>query len=136
MRADLLTMALAVAVLVEEREGAAVLLERLRRVAGQSTCDYAMATAARHLGAAAALLRKPDEARTYYEQALDAAAKIRFRPEVALTHLQLAELLMDHYPEEQAKAQQHLDFAISEFRAMKMQPALERALRHKGILKA
>ena len=34
------------------------------------------------------------------------------------------------------QAQQHLDFAIAEFRAMKMQPALERALRHKGILKA
>ena len=35
-----------------------------------------------------------------------------------------------------AQAMAHLDFAISEFRAMKMQPALERALRHKGILKA
>jgi len=31
---------------------------------------------------------------------------------------------------------EHLDFAISEFRDMKMQPWLERALRHKEILKA
>ena len=29
------------------------------------------------------------------EQALEVAGKIRFRPEIALTHLQLAELLLD-----------------------------------------
>jgi uncharacterized protein (DUF924 family) len=61
---------------------------------------------------------------------------MRFRPEVALTRLQLAELLLDHYPEERAEALGHLDFAINEFRDMKMQPSLERALRHKDILKA
>jgi len=33
-------------------------------------------------------------------------------------------------------ALEHLDFAIAEFREMKMQPALERALRHKGLLRA
>jgi hypothetical protein len=48
----------------------------------------------------------------------------------------LAELLLEHYPEERADALDHLDFAIEEFRAMKMQPALERALGHKGLLKA
>jgi len=31
---------------------------------------------------------------------------------------------------------QHLDFAIAELREMKMQPALERALRCKEILRA
>jgi hypothetical protein len=30
----------------------------------------------------------------------------------------------------------HLDFAVKEFREMNMQPSLERALRHKEILKA
>jgi len=35
-----------------------------------------------------------------------------------------------------AEALEHLDFAISEFRDMKMRPWLERALRHKEILKA
>ena len=37
-----------------------------------------------------------------------------------------------------AEALTHLDFAIEEFRAMKMQPflGLERALRHKGLLRA
>jgi hypothetical protein len=37
---------------------------------------------------------------------------------------------------ERADALEHLDFAIEEFRAMKMQPALERALRHRDLLKA
>ena len=31
---------------------------------------------------------------------------------------------------------EHVDFAIIEFREMKMQPSLERALRRKEILKA
>jgi hypothetical protein len=48
----------------------------------------------------------------------------------------LAELLFEHYPDEAAEAQEHLDFAIAEFREMKMQPALERALSHRGLLKA
>jgi hypothetical protein len=91
---------------------------------------------ARLLGASAALLGKPAEARSFYQQALDVCARVRFRPEAALTHLELAELLLDHHPAEQTEAQQHLDFAIEEFRAMKMQPSLERALRHKGLLHA
>ncbi len=35
-----------------------------------------------------------------------------------------------------AESLAHLDFAIGELRAMKMQPALEVALRHKGLLTA
>jgi uncharacterized protein (DUF924 family) len=35
-----------------------------------------------------------------------------------------------------AEALAHLDFAIKESREMKMQPSLERALRHREILKA
>lgn len=53
---------------------------------------------------------------------------------IALTRLQLAELLLEHYPAEKPQALEHLGFAISEFREMKMQPSLERALRHKDIL--
>jgi hypothetical protein len=34
----------------------------------------------------------------------------------------LAELL-EHYPDERAAANDHLDFAIAEFREMKMQPS-------------
>ena len=41
---------------------------------------------------------------------------------------------LDHYPDEGAEALAHLDFAIAELRDMKMQPALERALRRREIL--
>ncbi len=61
---------------------------------------------------------------------------MRFRRELALTRLQFAELLLDHYPAERKDALEHLDFAINEFREMKMQPSLERALRRKEILRA
>jgi hypothetical protein len=90
----------------------------------------------RHLGAAAALLARPDEARKHCQKAIKDCTEMRFRPELALTRLQLAELLLEHYPKERAKALEHLDFAIGEFKDMKMQPSLERALRHKEILKA
>jgi len=50
--------------------------------------------------------------------------------------IQLAELLLEHCPDERAEALQHLDFAIAEFRDVKMQPSLERALRRKEILGA
>jgi hypothetical protein len=61
---------------------------------------------------------------------------MKFRPELALSRLQLAELLLEHYADEKREALEHLDFAIKEFQDMKMQPSLERALRHKDILKA
>jgi tetratricopeptide (TPR) repeat protein len=82
-----------------------------------------------HLGTAAAFLGRPDEARRYYDKAKKVTAEMRFRPELALARLQLAELLLEHYPAEKADALDHLDFAIKEFREMKMQPSLERALK-------
>jgi len=39
-------------------------------------------------------------------------------------------------PDARPEALAHLDFGVEEFRAMKMQPFLERALRHKGLLHA
>ena len=89
-----------------------------------------------YLGAAEALLGRPEEARKYYQDAIKVCTEMRFRPGLALTRLQLAELLLEHYPKEKKEALEHLDFAIKEFREMKMQPSLERALRHKEILKA
>jgi hypothetical protein len=41
-----------------------------------------------------------------------------------------------HYPDEKAEAREHLDFALGELREMKMQPSLERALKHREALKA
>ena len=126
--AFMLLYLLEAAVLLEERalvEAFAARLSSLAHLAG--THSHNMTCFGRHLGAAAALLGKPEEARGYYAQALDVATKIRFRPEIALTRLQLAELLLEHYPEERAEALDHLDFAIAEFREMKMAPSLERA---------
>ena len=90
----------------------------------------------RYLGEASALLKEYDEARKYYQEAIKVCAEMRFRPELALSCLSLAEHLLEHYPAEKKEALEHLDFAIKEFREMKMQPSLERALRHKDILKA
>ena len=115
------------AVLVEDRESAEVLAKGLSDFAALSMLTTLMVCPGRLLGGAAALLGKPDEAREYYQTALEAAGKIRFRPEVALIRFELAELLLDQFPQERAEALEHLDFAISELRDMKMQPALERA---------
>ncbi len=52
-----------------------------------------------------------------------------------LTHLHLAELLMEHYPEEKTEALEYLDFAIKEFLEMKLEPWMGSALRYKDILK-
>jgi hypothetical protein len=46
------------------------------------------------------------------------------------------QLLLEHYPKKRVEALGHLDFVISELRDMKIQPWLERALRHKEILRA
>ncbi len=79
-------------------------------------------------------------ARANYERALDWATKIRYQPEVALTRFELAKLLLSEAEDTtasdsaavlQSETQAHLDFAISEFEAMKMQPALEQALCYK-----
>lgn len=53
---------------------------------------------------------------TQYVEALEVCAKIRYRPEIALTRLQLAELILEHYPDERASAIEDMDFAIGEFR--------------------
>ena len=50
----------------------------------------------------------------------------------ALAYLAAAE----REPGQVVKSMEHLDFAITEFRAMKMQPSLERVLKHEGLLKA
>jgi ATP/maltotriose-dependent transcriptional regulator MalT len=126
------------AMLVGHREAAELIAHRFAHsglhTTGQSGGD--LTCPSRHLGAAAAFLGRPEEARAYYQEALDMATRLRFRPEIALTRLQLAELLLAHYPDQKAEALEHLDFAIGELREMKMQPSLERALKQREILKA
>jgi tetratricopeptide (TPR) repeat protein/archaellum biogenesis ATPase FlaH len=124
------------AVTVGHRPSAELLLKRLSDIGLYTAYMMSLQFPSRHLGAAAALLERPDEARRYYQKALKMATEISYRPEIALSRLELAELLLEHYPDEKKEALEHLDFAIKEFREMKMQPSLERALRHKDILKA
>ena len=131
-----LVVLLETAILVGDRELCSVLSERLAPAANLSTALQAYTCPARHLGAAAALLGRPDSSRKYYYQALEAAGKIRFRPEIALTRLQLCELLLEYYPDERPEAMEHLEFVIAELRDMKMQPALERALGLQAALEA
>ncbi|MEE8519153.1 MAG: AAA family ATPase [Dehalococcoidia bacterium] len=122
------------AVLLNDREAADRLARLLAPFSDHSTADVTGGTPARALGGASALLGKPDEARAYYHQALEAAGKISIRPEIALIRLGLAELLLDSFPAERDEAVEHLEFAIAEFREMKMQPSLERALaRQQGV---
>jgi tetratricopeptide (TPR) repeat protein len=128
--------ALEAAVLAGHRQAAELLLPRLAGTSRLTSGLLVTTCAGRHMGAAAALLGKPDEARKYYQKAIKDCTEMRFRPELALTRLQLAELLLEHYPGEKKEALEQLDFAIKEFQDMKMQPSLERALRHKEILKA
>jgi DNA-binding CsgD family transcriptional regulator len=118
-------------VLASDRRTAAVLLPRLAPLA-DTVSAWCGASVGRVLGGAARLLGKAEEARTYYEHALAACRKVRFRPESALTRLSLAELLLKSFPEARAEALDHLDFAIGEFEEMEMQPSLERALRLRG----
>ncbi|HEY8838481.1 MAG TPA: hypothetical protein VIO16_12585 [Dehalococcoidia bacterium] len=62
---------------------------------------------------------------------------MRFRPEMALIRLGLAELLLeDSERAHQTDALGHLDAAIAEFRAMQMQAAIEQGLRHRAQLTA
>jgi ATP/maltotriose-dependent transcriptional regulator MalT len=130
-------LSLRAAILVAHREAAEFLLRRFAH-SGLYMTDYVgdLTCLSRHLGAAAAFLGRPEEARAYYQEAMDMATGLKFRPEFALTRLQLAELLLAHYPDERAEALKHLDFAIAEFREMRMQPSLDRALKQRENLNA
>ncbi len=125
------------AVLARDGAVARLAFDRLRGTPLVTSGIFAgLVCIARLLGDLAAVLGERDEAYAYYEQAFGVCDEMRLRPEKALTALGLAELLLAGEEAEQAEAQPHLDFAIAEFQEMKMQPSLERALRHRGLLKA
>jgi tetratricopeptide (TPR) repeat protein len=121
-------MLLQAAVLLGHRTAAVGLSARLACVAHLAMyMGSGTSCIAHHLGDAAAFLGNRTAARDYYLQALESAGKIRFRPELALTHLRLAELLVEDNAA-RSEALDHLDIAIPELRDMHMQPWLERAL--------
>lgn len=123
------TLLLETAVLVGNHKAADSLLRRLGKCKSRTTGMFHATCIDRHMGAAATLLGRYDEARQHYQKALRISSEMRFRPEIALTRLQMAELILAHYPDEEDQALKHLDFGIKEFRDMKMQPSLEQSLK-------
>jgi len=117
------------AVLAGDKESA-LLLER-RSEGHANWYSVKVATLARPLGLAAMLREDPAKAREYFVTALEVARRIEERPEAARTRLALAGLLFERFPDERTEAAEHLNLAVREFRDMKMQPALEDAMRLK-----
>jgi DNA-binding CsgD family transcriptional regulator len=82
----------------------------------------------RHMARALELNRRYDEARAAYLDAIAFCESIRYRPELALTRLDLGGLLMRQFPADRTLALACIDEAAAEFEAMGMTPYLERAL--------
>jgi serine/threonine protein kinase/tetratricopeptide (TPR) repeat protein len=125
--ATFLAALLEAAVLIGDRDAAEVLAHRLADLSRFAADSSYLTCIARHLGGAAALSGRPDQARNYYETAIKLTEKIRHRPEAALSRFELSRLLFEKYPDQSGEARKHLDFAIAEFRDMKMVSALDRA---------
>ncbi|MDP6453732.1 MAG: helix-turn-helix transcriptional regulator [SAR202 cluster bacterium] len=83
---------------------------------------------ARRMGEAADLCGESDRALKHFHKALEVSINTRDRPETAITRFDMAKLLLGHYPERRDEAMRHLEFAIAEFRDMKMRPSLDPAL--------
>jgi DNA-binding CsgD family transcriptional regulator len=83
----------------------------------------------RVLGEAARILGKREQARDFYLRALAVCEKVRFRPEMAIVQLDLAELLASEFPHQRTEAIAYLNLAIPAFEEMKMHFYLERAQR-------
>jgi ATP/maltotriose-dependent transcriptional regulator MalT len=105
---------------------AEALATQLAPVAHLAAVD-SMPNIARLIGTAAVLRGDVASARTHFELAVERTRQIRFRPELALSRLHLAELLLEHFPNESPRALEHLHAAAAEFEAMDMRPALARA---------
>jgi class 3 adenylate cyclase/tetratricopeptide (TPR) repeat protein len=121
---------LATSILTRDMDVLSMLYRRLSGF-GDLYSGEAHSTVARQLGLAALALGDPAAARAHFAQALDAAGRVGSRPETALIRLAIARTLFEHYPDERAEAKEHLEFSLGEFQAMKMQPALEEAMRLK-----
>jgi DNA-binding CsgD family transcriptional regulator len=106
---------------------AEALVGRLAPLANRLQTWYSIVSFGRLLGEATAMLGQPKEAEAFYLQGLEVCRKVRFRPEIALICLDLAELRLEHFDAERAEALSDLNFAIDDFDAMHMTPSLERA---------
>jgi ATP/maltotriose-dependent transcriptional regulator MalT len=121
-----LVLGLQCAIALEHRPAARILAAQLECVAQVSMEQWAITSMPRQLAAASVLNGDLAAAHAYCARALETAGKIGFRPDIALTHVQLAELLL--HEGKSGQAQRHLDIAIPELNEMHMQPAHMRAL--------
>ncbi len=117
------------AVIAGDSDSAALLYPRLQVADGWYAVPVGTTDGA--LGLAALLLGDAEAARRYLLRALDFAKNIQDRPEAANIHFALARVLFEHFPDERAKAAEHLNAAVQEAQSMKMQPLLEDAMRLK-----
>ncbi len=115
------------AVLVKHHKAADYLYRKLSYSNLKTTAVWNMTSADRQKGAAAIMLGKIPEAKEHYLEAIRFCAEMPFRLELALSRFELAELQFEHFPDEKAEAIEHLDFAIEEFKEVKMRPSLEKA---------
>jgi DNA-binding CsgD family transcriptional regulator len=125
------------AVRLQDAEKVAVLYPRLDHLAALVKVHGGTQTSVgRVLGDAAILSGRRDDAKTHYESAMEVCGRTGFRPETAILHLALAELLKDEHRGDVASAATHLDLAIGELTAMGMKPWLGRATRLRGQRRA
>jgi DNA-binding CsgD family transcriptional regulator len=124
---SMLSLALEGCALGDDSEGAAVLLERMRGDS-RKLSKPTFVLVPRNLGRIAALLGSCDEARALYMDSLAFCESIGYRPELALTRLDLATLQLRHFPRERDDALRNLDLAANEFKAMSMTPAFDAAI--------
>jgi ATP/maltotriose-dependent transcriptional regulator MalT len=115
------------AVMAGHRPAVEKLLERLSTNTLSLVVLFWPSCIARQLGVAAAFLGRFEEARNYFRQALKICTDTRFLPELTLTRLHLAELLLLHYPNEEKNALDLLSNAVKDLDEMKMQQSLEHA---------
>jgi len=131
--APTLLNALETATMLHDRDAADVLRPLLAKRSRLIGFFGTFTSTARVLGAAAALCDEPAAAEAYYQQALEIAASMRFRPEIAMTQVQYADLLVRMG--EPPRAAQLLAEAVPALEEMQMTFALEHALRLRATLK-
>lgn len=122
------------AVRVGHTAATAALVARLAATAHVTTGVRLPTCIGRHLAAGCKLLGRFREAEAHYRSTLELATAMRFRPEIALCHVGLADLLLTPrtpaerlHPERARAALEHLASATPELVAMHMQPALAQA---------
>jgi DNA-binding CsgD family transcriptional regulator len=117
------------ALLSQEREIAARFVKRLAPVGHLAMVHGFTPCVARLFGQHWIQTGDPTRARAAFEQAVAVCERMRCRPELVLARLDLAELLLSHFPLERRQALENLQFVRTEARSMNMQPTLERAAR-------